>query len=62
MLPQKLSDVKSDFRAPAILSAIWPRLIEAWMVVLLLAFFVIRILGSSVGQRFLAHLGHRHAG
>lgn len=37
---------------------LWPALIELWMAGLLAAFFVIRILGSSVGQRLLARLGH----
>jgi hypothetical protein len=36
----------------------WPVVIELWMAGLLAAFFVIRILGSGLGQRLLARLGH----
>jgi hypothetical protein len=37
---------------------VWPVLIELWMAGLLAACFVIRILGSGLGQRLLARLGH----
>lgn len=44
-------------RKPRIMTALWPRVIEVWMAVLLLAFFIIRILGSNAAQRLFAHFG-----
>jgi len=42
------------------LSRLQPLLIELWIAAVLLTFFVIRVLGSSIGQRVLAHVGlHR---
>jgi hypothetical protein len=46
-------------RAPFIKN-IWPRLIELWLAAVLIAFFVVRVLGSSTAQRILNTLGHRH--
>lgn len=41
-----------------VLRAMWPRLIELWIALVLLTFFVVRVLGSGSWQRILARLGH----
>ena len=36
------------------LSRLYPLLMELWIVFVLFAFFVVRVLGSSLGQRLIA--------
>jgi hypothetical protein len=40
--------------------ALWPRLMEMWLTVVVVAFFLIRILGSQTAKRLLSGLGHSH--
>lgn len=40
--------------------ALWPRLMEFWLTVVVVAFFLIRILGSQTAKRLLSGLGHSH--
>jgi hypothetical protein len=37
------------------LAMLWPRLIELWIAGVVLAFFLVRVLGSQTGQRVLSH-------
>jgi hypothetical protein len=46
---------------PSLFRRFYPWLIELWVAFVLLAFFVVRILGSSVGQRILALAGLHHS-
>jgi hypothetical protein len=39
------------------LEKLFPWLIELWIAAVLLGFFVVRILGSGLGQRLLSSLG-----
>jgi hypothetical protein len=39
--------------------ALWPRLIELWIAGVLIAFFVVRVLGSQTARGLLNHLGRR---
>jgi hypothetical protein len=40
--------------------ALWPRLIEMWLTAVIVAFFLIRVLGSQTAKRLLSSLGHSH--
>jgi hypothetical protein len=40
--------------------ALWSMLINAWLAAVLVTFFIVRILGSSTGQRVLNSLWHAH--
>jgi hypothetical protein len=42
----------------SILHRVYPWFIELWIVSVLIVFFLVRILGSSIGQRILALAGH----
>jgi len=44
----------------AALRRLYPWLIELWIASILLVFFIIRVLGSGMGQRVLSVLGLRH--
>jgi hypothetical protein len=44
---------------PSSLRRLYPIFIELWIAGVLAAFFVVRILGSHVGQRILAVIRHR---
>jgi hypothetical protein len=46
-------------RSRSFLEKIYPWLIEFWMAAVLLGFFVVRILGSGLGQRVLSSFGIR---
>ena len=46
--------------SPTILHRLYPWLIELWIASILLVFFIIRVLGSGMGQRVLSALGLRH--
>jgi len=39
-------------------TALWSTLINAWLLTVLIAFFIVRILGSGTAQRFLVALRH----
>lgn len=47
--------------APSLLQRIWPWLIELWIAYVLVAFFIVRILGSGLVQRLLTLLRLRLA-
>jgi hypothetical protein len=55
-----LRDMIAHFKLPALLQTLWPRLIELWLAAVLVTFFIVRILGSSFGQRILNSLWHAH--
>ncbi len=46
---------------PSLLQRVWPWLIEIWISYVLVAFFIIRILGSGLVQRLFILLRHRLA-
>lgn len=46
---------------PSLLQRLWPWLIELWIAYVLVAFFIIRILGSGLVQRLLTLLRLRLA-
>jgi hypothetical protein len=39
---------------------LWQRLVEVWIFLTILTFFVIRVLGSQAFQRILGRFVHRH--
>jgi hypothetical protein len=39
---------------------LWQRLVELWISLVILAFFLIRVLGSHTIQRLLGGIAHRH--
>jgi hypothetical protein len=39
---------------------LWQRLVELWIFLTILLFFVVRVLGSHAAQRILSGLIHRH--
>jgi len=39
---------------------LWTRLIELWLTAVVVAFFLIRILGSQTAKHLLSGLGHSH--
>jgi hypothetical protein len=39
---------------------IWSVLIDAWLTLGIVTFFLIRVVGSQTGQRLLHSLGNRH--
>jgi len=41
---------------------LWPRIIDVWIGAVLVAFFLIRVLGSSVGQHLLNRFLPSHSG
>lgn len=47
-------------RAIRKLRPVWPVLIELWMLAILVAFFVIRVVNSNLGRRILAKLASGH--
>jgi hypothetical protein len=47
-------------RAPGVFKGIWPTLIELWMLAILVAFFMIRVVNSSLGQEILGKLTSGH--
>jgi len=55
------SEVETRTTAPSFLQRLWPRLIELWIAYVLVAFFIIRILGSGLVQRLLTLLRLRLA-
>ena len=55
------SEVGDRTTAPSFLRRLWPRLIELWIAYVLVAFFIIRILGSGLVQRLLTLLRLRLA-
>jgi len=49
----------NDGNTPASRRAeLWSMLIAAWLLAVLVAFFIVRILGSGTAQRFLVALRH----
>jgi len=55
------SEVECNTTAPSFLRRLWPWLIELWIAYVLVAFFIIRILGSGLVQRLLTLLRLRLA-
>lgn len=55
------SEVKQPTTAPSLFQRLWPWLIELWIAYVLIAFFIIRILGSGLVQRLLTLLRLRLA-
>ena len=47
-------------RLAAIMHMIWPRLIELWIAVVLVIFFLVRVLELRTAQRLLNGFGRRH--
>jgi len=45
----------------SLLRRLYPVFIELWIAFVLIAFFVVRILGSNLGHRLLALIKHRLA-
>jgi hypothetical protein len=39
---------------------LWPRLVEIWIFISIAMFFLIRVLGSQTGQRFVGAMSLRH--
>ncbi len=46
--------------AVSLRAKLWSRLIAAWLLAVLVAFFIIRILGSSTAHRFLIAMRPHH--
>jgi hypothetical protein len=55
---QEKADVPRKWFSEA--GALWPRLIELWLTAVVVAFFLIRVLGSQTAKRLLSSLGHSH--
>jgi len=49
---------KKDNAQPRFAKSLWLRLIEMWILTVLVIFFVIRVLGSHTAQRILDSLHH----
>ncbi len=49
-------------RQTSILDAVWPRLVEVWILVMLVIFLVLRVLESHTMQRILTTLRLRRIG
>jgi hypothetical protein len=47
------SEVEDRTTTPSFLHRLWPWLIELWIAYVLVAFFIIRIIGSGLVQRLL---------
>jgi len=47
-------------RASVFLRAIWPHLVELWIVSVLVIFFVVRVLGSQLARRILQSFARHH--
>jgi hypothetical protein len=47
------SQAKDSTAVPSLLQRLWPWLIELWIAYVLVTFFVVRIIGSGMVQRFL---------
>lgn len=45
-------------RQPWVAKVLWPRLMELWILAVLVMFLVIRVLGSQTAQRLLGGLHH----
>ena len=41
---------------PPLFGACWPILIELWLAFVLISFFIVRVLGSNLGQRIISRL------
>jgi hypothetical protein len=54
-------EVKHPAIAPSLFQRLWPWLIELWIAYVLVAFFIIRILGSGLVQRLFTLLRLRLA-
>jgi hypothetical protein len=39
---------------------LWPRVVELWIFVAIVIFFLIRVLGSHTAQTLLSGIGRRH--
>lgn len=57
IFPEKVNAPRNCFSEAG---ALWPRLIELWLTAVVVAFFLIRILGSQTAKRLLSGLGHFH--
>ncbi len=55
--PEKTDGLQRRF---AEARSLWPRLIDLWLSAVLVAFFLIRILGSQTAKRLLSGLHHSH--
>jgi hypothetical protein len=57
---KNIAEEKTDDPQPRFGGAhtLWLRLIELWISVVLVTFFLVRVIGSQTGQRFLNHLRH----
>ena len=47
-------------KAANIVRLLWPRLMELWIFLVIVIFFLIRVLGSHTAQRLLSSIGLRH--
>jgi hypothetical protein len=45
---------KDSTAMPSLIQRLWPWLIELWIAYVLVTFFIVRIIGSGMVQRFLA--------
>jgi len=57
IFPEKVEEPRKWFSKTG---ALWPRLIEFWLTAVVVAFFLIRVLGSQTARRLLSGLGHSH--
>jgi hypothetical protein len=57
IFPEKVDERRKWFSGAG---ALWTRLIELWLTAVVVAFFVIRVLGSQTAKRLLSGLGHSH--
>ncbi len=57
IFPEKADEPRKWFGEAG---ALWTRLIELWLTAVVVAFFLIRILGSQTAKRLLSGLGHSH--
>ena len=57
IFPEKVGEPRKWFSEAG---ALWQRVIELWLAAVVVAFFLIRVLGSQTAKRLLSGLGHSH--
>jgi hypothetical protein len=51
---------EGDGKPAKIYRLLWPRLVEFWILMAIVVFFLIRVLGSHTSQRLLSGFARRH--
>src|SRR4029077_15096841 len=51
---------EGDGKPAKISRLLWPRLVEFWILMAIVVFFLIRVLGSHTSQRLLSGFARRH--